>query len=146
LYRYTSALTKLAIDDEGGSQIRQCNGVYLLGRLLTDTHGASGAGTEVGAGGGGGGGASPGAVGVGGGGVEGAGVGGGAGGLLPLGEVQAHAFRSMRFVFSVERNRKVFKRLFPPSLFAAFIDVGHYKQDVGVYRWGAVQPLTPPDP
>jgi NIMA (never in mitosis gene a)-related kinase len=40
----------------------------------------------------------------------------------------------MRFVFSVERNRKVFKRLFPPALFAAFIDVGHYKQDLGVYR------------
>jgi hypothetical protein len=28
---------------EGGSQIRQCNGVYLLGRLLTDTHGAAAA-------------------------------------------------------------------------------------------------------
>ena len=29
---------------------------------------------------------------------------------------------------------KVFKRLFPPALFATFIDVGHYKQDVALYR------------
>lgn len=127
-----SALTKLAIDDEGGIQIRQCNGVYLLGRLLTDSHGAAaaaaapGADTESG-------GVTAGA-GAGVGGAE-RGVGGGGGGEpLPFGEVQAHAFRAMRFVFSVERNRKVFKRLFPPSLFAAFIDVGHYKQDVKVYR------------
>ena len=63
----------------------------------------------------------------------------GVGKLQPLGEVQAHAFRAMRFVFSVERNRKVFKRLFPPGLFAAFIDVGHYKQDVSLYRTLAQQ-------
>ena len=114
-----SALTKLAIEDEGGSQIRQCNGVYLLGRLLTDTHDAAGEGKSA-----------PGAAVA----KNSGGDGSAAGGLLLLGEVQAHAFRAMRFVFSVERNRKVFKRLFPPALFAAFIDVGHYKQDVGVYR------------
>jgi hypothetical protein len=35
--------------------------------------------------------------------------------------------RALRFVFSVEKNRKVFKRLFPPDLFAMFIDVGQYE-------------------
>ena len=140
-----SALTKLAIDDEGGSQIRQCNGVYHLGRLLTDTHEASssssGGGGALESGGGGGGDGGAGAYGAGGGGVEEGSGGGvpGVGKLQPLGEVQAHAFRAMRFVFSVERNRKVFKRLFPPGLFAAFIDVGHYKQDVGLYRTLAQQ-------
>jgi len=104
------ALTKLASDDEGGAQIRQCNGVYLLGRLLTDTHAASTSTSTS---------SSDGSANE---------------GPRPLDEVQAHAFRAMRYLFSVERNRKVFKRLFPPALFAAFIDVGHYQSDVKMYR------------
>jgi len=43
-------------------------------------------------------------------------------------------WRALRYVYSVERNRKVFKRLFPPDLFAAFIDVGHYESDIEHYH------------
>jgi serine/threonine protein kinase len=118
-----SALTKLAVDDEGGDCIRRRNGVYLLGRLLVDTREAEdeaaaravtriGAGSER---------------------SEASAV-GDASPSSTAREVQAHAFRALRFAFSVERNRRMFKRLFPPSLFAAFIDVGHYKQDMTPYR------------
>ena len=47
---------------------------------------------------------------------------------------QANAFRSLRFLFSMERNRRLFKRLFPPDLFEMFIDIGHYKRDMAAYR------------
>ena len=33
----------------------------------------------------------------------------------------------------MERNRKVFKRLFPPDLFALFIDIGHYNASLNAY-------------
>ena len=117
-----SALTKLAVDDEGGDCIRRRNGVCLLGRLLVDTREAEDeaamrAGTRTGAG------------------AEGseASTVGDASPSSAAREVQAHAL-ARRFTFSVERNRRMFKRLFPPSLFAAFIDVGHYKHDMAPYR------------
>jgi hypothetical protein len=47
--------------------------------------------------------------------------------------VQAYALRALRFLFSLERNRRLFKRLFPPSLFASFIDVGHYVFEAAAY-------------
>ena len=54
---------------------------------------------------------------------------------LSLGGVclAAHIFRTLRFVFATERNRKVFRRIFPPDLFASFIDVGHYERSLDVY-------------
>ena len=118
-----SALTKLAVDDEGGDCIRRRNGVYLLGRLLVDTReaedeAAAQAGIRIGAG-------SE---------RSEASAVGDASPSSTAREVQAHAFRALRFAFSVERNRRMFKRLFPPSLFAAFIDVGHYNQDMAPYR------------
>eukprot|EP00951_Prasinocladus_malaysianus_P025492 scaffold223642_cov41-Prasinocladus_malaysianus.AAC.3 len=56
---------------------------------------------------------------------------------------KAHLFMALRFLFSMERNRKVFKRLFPPNLFAAFIDIGHYQFSLARYsdlvqRWDAM--------
>eukprot|EP00055_Hartaetosiga_balthica_P013046 m.65389 g.65389 ORF g.65389 m.65389 type:complete len:1455 (+) comp8151_c1_seq1:983-5347(+) len=48
--------------------------------------------------------------------------------------VQAYAMRLLRFLFSVEQNRRYFKRLFPPDLFAWFIDVGHYQYQLSSYR------------
>eukprot|EP00793_Prasinoderma_coloniale_P001081 PRCOL_00006072-RA len=47
--------------------------------------------------------------------------------------VAPHVFRALRFVFGSGRNRPAFKRLFPPELFAAFIDVGHYQWALGAY-------------
>lgn len=46
---------------------------------------------------------------------------------------QACALRLLRFLFSAERNRRYFKRLFPPDLFSRFIDIGHYRSDLNVY-------------
>lgn len=42
-------------------------------------------------------------------------------------------FELYRYLFSVERNRSLFKKLFPASLFERFIDVGHYTQDLSAY-------------
>ncbi|XP_026226103.1 serine/threonine-protein kinase Nek10 isoform X2 [Anabas testudineus] len=47
---------------------------------------------------------------------------------------QCYAFRCLRFLFSVERNRHLFKRLFPTDLFELFIDVGHYVRDLAAYE------------
>lgn len=49
-------------------------------------------------------------------------------------EVQMHVLRAMRFVYSVEKNRKMYKRLFPPDIFADFIDIGNYVYEFGPYK------------
>ncbi|KAM9852045.1 serine/threonine-protein kinase Nek10 [Aulostomus maculatus] len=48
--------------------------------------------------------------------------------------LQRYAFRALRFLFSVERSRHLFKRLFPTDLFELFIDVGHYVRDLTAYE------------
>ncbi|KAM8733907.1 serine/threonine-protein kinase Nek10 isoform 1-T1 [Acanthopagrus schlegelii] len=48
--------------------------------------------------------------------------------------LQCYAFRTLRFLFSMERNRHLFKRLFPTDLFELFIDVGHYVRDLRAYE------------
>ncbi|KAF0031935.1 hypothetical protein F2P81_016490 [Scophthalmus maximus] len=48
--------------------------------------------------------------------------------------LQCYAFRTLRFLFSVERNRHQFKRLLPTDLFELFIDVGHYVRDLAAYE------------
>ncbi|XP_055516439.1 serine/threonine-protein kinase Nek10 isoform X1 [Leucoraja erinacea] len=47
---------------------------------------------------------------------------------------QCYAFRALRFLFSMERNRQLFKRLFPSDMFEMFIDVGHYARDICAYE------------
>ena len=42
-------------------------------------------------------------------------------------------YNMCRYLFSMERHRPVFKRLFPPNLFAMFIDIGHYTCDLYAY-------------
>jgi len=54
--------------------------------------------------------------------------------IIPGVFLQANAFRALRFLFSVERNRRLFKRLFPPDLFEMFIDIGHYVRIIKSYR------------
>ncbi|XP_047137318.1 serine/threonine-protein kinase Nek10 isoform X2 [Hydra vulgaris] len=49
-------------------------------------------------------------------------------------QLQKNAFRTLRFLFSMERNRQLFKRLFPAELFEKFIDVGHYQRDLNSYN------------
>ncbi|NXF00778.1 NEK10 kinase, partial [Smithornis capensis] len=48
--------------------------------------------------------------------------------------LQCYAFRALRFLFSMERNRHIFKRLFPTDLFELFIDIGHYVRDIRAYE------------
>ncbi|CAN2389740.1 protein serine/threonine kinase activity [Pristimantis euphronides] len=48
--------------------------------------------------------------------------------------LQCYAFRALRFVFSMERNRDLFKRIFPSDLFEMFIDIGHYIREIGAYE------------
>ncbi|XP_068261137.1 serine/threonine-protein kinase Nek10 isoform X1 [Nyctibius grandis] len=48
--------------------------------------------------------------------------------------LQCYAFRALRFLFSMERNRHIFKRLFPADLFEIFIDIGHYVRDISAYE------------
>uniref|UniRef100_A0A4W4DZA4 Protein kinase domain-containing protein n=1 Tax=Electrophorus electricus TaxID=8005 RepID=A0A4W4DZA4_ELEEL len=57
--------------------------------------------------------------------------------ILPHGSTtgqKCYAFRALRFLFSIKRNRHVFKSLFPPELFEMFIDVGHYVRDITAYE------------
>ena len=49
-------------------------------------------------------------------------------------EIQLNALLCMRFLYSIERNRKVFKKVFPPQVFASFIDVGNYLKEVVAYQ------------
>ncbi|XP_062517831.1 serine/threonine-protein kinase Nek10-like [Corticium candelabrum] len=48
--------------------------------------------------------------------------------------LQNTAFRALRFLFCKERNRRLFKQLFPPDLFEMFIDVGHYNLELSAYE------------
>ncbi|XP_051792055.1 LOW QUALITY PROTEIN: serine/threonine-protein kinase Nek10 [Erpetoichthys calabaricus] len=54
---------------------------------------------------------------------------------LPKEELlQCYAFRALRFLFSMERNRHLFKRLFSTEMFEMFIDIGHYVRDIAAYE------------
>jgi len=49
-------------------------------------------------------------------------------------DLQINSIRALRFLFSLERNRKIFKMLFKPKMFQQFIDIGHFIRDSSVYR------------
>jgi len=126
-----TVVMNLSLDDDTAVFLRKANAVYLLGLLVLPdnlppeiTGSSSGGG---GSGGGGGGGSG------GGGGGSGGGGGGGSSALL-----QQRVWRSLRFMFSVERNRSAFKRLFPPEIYATFVDVGHYEHDPSSSSTGRV--------
>lgn len=48
--------------------------------------------------------------------------------------LQRFAFRTLRFLFSMERNRRLFKKLFPTELYTMFIDIGHYNRELSAYK------------
>lgn len=41
-------------------------------------------------------------------------------------KVNLDVLRALRYLFSLESNRRLLKRLFPTHIFEAFIDIGHY--------------------
>uniref|UniRef100_A0A7R9V241 non-specific serine/threonine protein kinase n=1 Tax=Chlamydomonas euryale TaxID=1486919 RepID=A0A7R9V241_9CHLO len=100
-----TALTRISEADEMAYQVRQCNGVTLVGKLLMAEPPPTAEGNAADA--------------------EKA--------AREVASLKTYAFRTLRYLFSMERNRKVFKRLFPPDLFALFIDVGHYNTSLAAY-------------
>lgn len=54
-------------------------------------------------------------------------------------ELEMHCFKLLRFLFSIEKNRKLFKLLFPPKLFGIFIDIGNYVKVTSRYKSLAVE-------
>lgn len=125
-----SLLARLAADNENAMLLRKANAVYVIGQFITAPAVAGGAGV-----------------------VRAALPTGSAAGEEGLGSkreeggerdewkrVQAAAFRALRCLFSTERIRRVFKRLFPPDMFCMFIDVGHYVHRLEAYS-GLVEHL-----
>ena len=50
-------------------------------------------------------------------------------------DTQPHTLRVLRYLYSTERNRKPFKRLFPSEVFTLFVDrVGHWKEELRPYE------------
>lgn len=41
--------------------------------------------------------------------------------------------RTLRFLFSIEKNRKSFKLVFPPEIFGNFIDIGNFNRNFQSY-------------
>ena len=52
--------------------------------------------------------------------------------LCPL-LLQLHCLRCLRFLYSVEKNRKAFKVVFPAEIYGTFIDVGNYNKEFQAY-------------
>lgn len=48
-------------------------------------------------------------------------------------ELQLHCLRTLRFLYSVEKNRKAFKLVFPPEVFGSFIDIGNFNKNFQAY-------------
>ena len=47
--------------------------------------------------------------------------------------LQSHSLRALRYLFSLESNRRYFKQLFPVQIFEAFINIGHYVHQLQAY-------------
>jgi len=44
-----------------------------------------------------------------------------------------HCFRLLRILYSLDKNRKAFKLVFPPEIFGQFIDIGNYSKSFELY-------------
>lgn len=51
-----------------------------------------------------------------------------------LREIQQTALVLLRFLYSVQKNKKLFKLVFPPEIFGPFIDIGNYERDRRKYK------------
>lgn len=49
-------------------------------------------------------------------------------------DLQLHCLQLLRYLFSIEKNRKNFKTIFPPRLFGIFIDIGNYVKSISKYE------------
>jgi hypothetical protein len=44
-------------------------------------------------------------------------------------KIELMALICLRYLYSVERNRKAFRLVFPPEIFGPFIDIGNYEKN-----------------
>ena len=44
-------------------------------------------------------------------------------------KIEIFSLMFLRYLYSVEKNRKAFKLVFPPEIYGPFIDIGNYQQD-----------------
>ena len=44
-------------------------------------------------------------------------------------KIEVFSLMFLRYLYSVEKNRKAFKLVFPPEIFGPFIDIGNYQSD-----------------
>jgi len=51
-----------------------------------------------------------------------------------LNEIQQFALILLRFLYSVQKNRKLFRLVFPPEIFGPFIDIGNYERNREKYK------------
>uniref|UniRef100_A0A1I8J9C8 Protein kinase domain-containing protein n=1 Tax=Macrostomum lignano TaxID=282301 RepID=A0A1I8J9C8_9PLAT len=105
------ALTELLIDDRNSFLIAQNNGVYLLGRLLLPASSIASSNSSSSSA------ASEGSQRI----------------AEAVNTLRKNSCRALRFLFSLERNRRAVKKLLPTGLLAAFIDIGHYNRDLSAY-------------
>ena len=49
-------------------------------------------------------------------------------------EIQLNALQCIRFIYSIERNRKYFRKVFSPQIFSNFIDIGNYVKEISAYQ------------
>ena len=49
-------------------------------------------------------------------------------------KLNADVLRMLRYLFSLESNRRILKRLFPTHVFEVFIDIGHYVFSLDAYN------------
>lgn len=51
-----------------------------------------------------------------------------------MNEIQQFALILLRFLYSVQKNRKLFRLVFPPEIFGPFIDIGNYERNREKYK------------
>jgi serine/threonine protein kinase len=51
-----------------------------------------------------------------------------------IGEIQQLSLILLRFLYSVQKNRKMFRLVFPPEIFGPFIDIGNYERSRDKYK------------
>mmetsp|Transcript_26665 Transcript_26665/g.48000 ORF Transcript_26665/g.48000 Transcript_26665/m.48000 type:complete len:740 (-) Transcript_26665:25-2244(-) len=49
-------------------------------------------------------------------------------------EIQLYTLKCLRFIYSVERNRKIFRKIFPSIVFGPFVDIGNYVDEMKAYQ------------
>ncbi|CAF0862672.1 unnamed protein product [Adineta ricciae] len=55
-------------------------------------------------------------------------------GLEKFNHLQRNVFRTLRYLFSLNKNRDQYRRLFPTQIFELFLSVGSFQRDLNAYK------------